>query len=243
MRNLYEACKIGDLESVKYFTSIQRRWDWNYGFACACENGHLEIAQLMISNGECSLLNGFLKACSGGHLQIVQFMVSEPGIISRWNEPRVWTYGLEYACMGGQLEMANWIILNAKETIDFNQCLYSACLGDHMELVHLLISKTGNTTDWNRGFFGACMGKMSAKAEKLMLLNGASYIPSVFLKWPRDEIQITRLLYFGAKLDTFDQIDGYQNLLKIIIAFKNSILGVRVLLPELLSLVSKFLIF
>ncbi len=69
---LDKMCKEG-----KYINIDNIKLNWNYGFAGACEGGHLNIVNLMIEKGSCLWNLGFYSACRGGHLNIVNLMIEK----------------------------------------------------------------------------------------------------------------------------------------------------------------------
>lgn len=48
---------------------------WNDGLIAACEHGHVDIAEYMISLGADNISDGFLSACQSGHVDVVKLMV------------------------------------------------------------------------------------------------------------------------------------------------------------------------
>lgn len=116
-----------------------------------------------------------------------------------------WMYGLNGACYGGHLDLAEWMI--SKGAINLGSGLYVACQYNHREVVKLLISKGMNK--WNKGLSGACRGDSIAHEAliKLMISCGADSCfrcgRSIYWHWDKEssdgvnwiKINLARILF------------------------------------------------
>ncbi len=97
------ACRNGDLLSI--VSSPYEEYVWNGGLYRACEGGHLNIIELMISKGagpHGGWNNGLFYACLGGHVPIVELLISKGA-----ND---WIGGLYHACRGGHMPIVELMI-------------------------------------------------------------------------------------------------------------------------------------
>lgn len=243
---LVGACHSGHLEIAQLMIS-KGADDWNSGLVSACEAGHLDLAQLMIANGAEDQVDHVLgSACLGGNLDIVRLLISrrEP------DSDQVWYLGLLYdACFGGHIPVVQFIIskIEIEEpeelTGDWNHGLEGACYGNHLSLVELMISKTGNRTRWHL-VHAYAREHNYPHLYKLMISKGVDI--SQYYQWPLHDQEILELLYrgpyFGISVAYFSNIPGYQGLVSLIAEIKNTILKAKVMLPDLLTIVSKCII-
>jgi ankyrin repeat protein len=108
------ACKTGNLEMVSEIISetdsdVDVDEDYNHGFDLACEFGHTEIVQLLLSHGVNSEVIGIQMACRKGHLEIVKMMLSYDGDYELH-------HCLECACADGHIEIINTILEHIKNS-------------------------------------------------------------------------------------------------------------------------------
>lgn len=212
---------------------------WNCALAHACYNDNKELVNLLISKGADAWNNGFYNACENGHFEIVQLLISKGA--------DGWDYGLHYACSGGCLKIVNLLISkieSLKFPCDWNFALCGACKGGHASIAKLVISKGASI------FFDAfnCAHSHDHMHIIHLLLGYHSkenpvrdYVRSYF-SWPRSSLFIIRLLYLKTPLDAFDQIYGYQDLKTNVSDVRQCILKSNTMLPDLLTIVSRYII-
>lgn len=247
------ACKAGHLHVVNFMIA-QGANDWPGGLCNACSCGHMPIVQLMIAKGADNWNQGLVSACLGGHMPIVQLMISKGA--------NGWNFGFCKACNGGNIDIVRLMI--SKGANMWNCGLCNACSGGHMEIIKLMIGLGAN--NWAEALWSAYSEghlhvvqlmisiseiapfelKGPFKELDLSSLNtkrtfGASIIDSC-CKWPKDQIQICKLIDLGTPVESFMNIYGYQGLLNLVSKIRDSILGSNVLLSDLLNIVTKCII-
>jgi len=79
-----------------------------------------------------------------------------------------WNWGLEGACLGGHIQLAEWFIKKGADNYSYG--LFGACEGGHIDCVELMIKY--DTCIFNLGLCGACKGGHKEIAE-LMIEKGA----------------------------------------------------------------------
>lgn len=245
--DFYQACRDGNLENVASIVSrINSLDELNDGFIDACIHGHLEIVNFLIASGANNWSCGLASACGNGHLKIVQLMINKGA--------KTFAEGLENACSGGYLEIVRLMIDCG--ALNFNHGFIYACGNGHLEIVNLMISKGAN--DWNEGLYRAYLGDHN-DVQKLMISKGADRV-IWYMSWPRDKPEIENLLYFGAPMSMFRDVINYQQFENYLVDVKKSILNAgrkvrtnsdstsslntnqTVLLPDLLNIISQFII-
>jgi len=135
----------------------------NESFKLACENGHLEVAQWLLSikpdinisaDDDCA----FRWTCDYGHLEVAQWLRSiKPDInISAEDD---WAF--KGACENGHLEVAQWLLsikpdINISAEYDFS--FIFACQGGHLDVSRWLCTldnryqieiKNNKIIDWD----------------------------------------------------------------------------------------------
>ena len=89
-------------------THDRSQCDSQKAFASECKEGHLELAQWLVSLGGVDIHaydeGAFRGACYNGHLELAQWLVSLGGIDIHANEAFRW------ACGNGHLEVAQWLV-------------------------------------------------------------------------------------------------------------------------------------
>jgi ankyrin repeat protein len=136
-----QLCSIGLVEQLLVFCLNTKQktnncsisLNFNLGLNYACQNGQLEIVNLMIKKGATNWNWGISGACQNGQLKIVNLMIEKGA--DDWNE------GLYTACQGGHLEIVNLMI--EKGAYDWNNGLSAAYHGRHLEIINLMIEKGG----------------------------------------------------------------------------------------------------
>jgi hypothetical protein len=126
-----EACLSGSIEKVLELIK-NGNTSWTKGLVGACEGGHLQLAQLMVSKG--ANYRGpwsFICACRSGNWDLVMYLIS----LGRDD----WELGLYGACFGGHKNLVDFFI--SKGAIYFDGGLYGACKGGHLHLIKFLISE------------------------------------------------------------------------------------------------------
>ena len=119
--------KTKSLEEIKPYINKE-------GFIWACENGHVEIAQWIMSSIIAYDINAFIELCRYGELQLAQdFYSINPEIdISADNER-----SFKIVCENGYLEMAKWLLSVKPDiniSIDDNHALKYARKNGHMKI-------------------------------------------------------------------------------------------------------------
>ena len=137
------ACTIDNRLSIVQSNYIQ---SWiNDGLVAACEGGHLDLVQLMITKGADDWNGGLYDACRGGHQALVHLMITKGA-----ND---WNYVLEGVCVGGHQALVQLMITKGAD--NWNHGLNGACEGGHQALVQLMITK--GAYGWNGGLYSACV--------------------------------------------------------------------------------------
>jgi len=112
------------------------------GFIWACENGHMEVAQWVMSFIVANDINAFIDLCRYGELQLAQeFYSINPELdISAVNER-----SFKIVCENGYLEMAKWLLSVKPDiniSVDDNHALKYARKNGHMKLASWLETLT-----------------------------------------------------------------------------------------------------
>lgn len=260
---LYYACLHEHLNVVNFLISeIQSNIDennnhWNCGFAGACNSGNLELVNLMISKpGKRNWDNGFGIACIKGHINVVHSIISNTAGKTKTEfesetkaRGRVfdWNFGLSRAASHGHMDIVRFMV--SKGANDWNASLYGACSGGHIDIVQFIIEKIEQDNDeitietiWNHCLGAAYVGG-NVKIAHLIIskLKNISNKIHDFYCWPGD-CKIVELLYLGTPLSIFSKILGYQTLQVCVSNVKQSILRSSVMLPDLLNIVSQYII-
>ena len=158
-QNFKSACSIDDRLSIIQSNCVQ---DWiNDGFIAACQGGHQDLVQLLITKDANDWNYGLYAACEDGYQELVQLMITKGA-----ND---WNTALYNACGGGHQTLAELMI--TKGANDWNRALYAACVAGHQALVQLMITKGAN--NWNIALYGACRGGHQALVQ-LMITKGAN---------------------------------------------------------------------
>lgn len=267
---LRKACKSGNIKSVNRF--LKRTQDWNSGLYGACEGGHMDLVELMISKGANEWHGAMGSACHGGNLEIVKLIAPKT---DRYGSLQ---YGLREACLAGHFEIVKYLF--SKGAYFTNDALYAACIYGNLEIVKFLALQAlqssqgsqslNNNCDYDIGLYGACVGG-HVEIARFMISRGSHKWPSALkcaqsvgaldvvhlliskataaggainlgYKWPKHKSQIVKLLYLGTPLEKFIKIKGYPMLKEYILDIKQSILDSNVLLPDLVKIISKCIV-
>lgn len=221
---LYGACDGGHMKLVNFFIE-KGATDWNRGMDHACFAGHLKIVKLMIRKGATRL--DLYRSCLQGHTKIVDFLVNKGSTD--------WEGGLYGACLGGHMEL---VTLMATKALEWDHGLCAACERGHIEIVKFMITK--GATNWDMGLYNAWLYN-HAEIEKMMIDNGATNISSLY-GWSDSKEKIIGLLYMNLEVEKLKTINGFDKLQSEITLTKTSILKSQVLLPDLLTIVAKYII-
>lgn len=131
------------------------RYILDWGLQAACEGGHRDIAELMISKGATDLRDGLEGACEYGHRHIVEFFFE---IAEKSNDDDyvkvIKDCALKSACANGRRDLVDFVISKGANSWEYG--FVGACAGGHRDIVDLMISK--GATDWKEGFISACDG-------------------------------------------------------------------------------------
>ena len=108
------------------------------GFIWACENGHMEVAQWVMSFIVANDINAFIELCINGELELAQdFYSINPEIDISVDNERIF----KIVCKNGYLEMAKWLLSVKPDiniSIDDNHALKYARKNGHMKLASWL---------------------------------------------------------------------------------------------------------
>jgi len=137
---LYGATKGENIEIVKLmldigFENLQTK-DLNISLEIACENGNLDIVELLILYGADDLESGMQIACKYGHFDIVKYLTKYG--LKKWNNYLV------YACHSGNVELVKYLIL--KGANDFDAGFHAACLYNRRNIAKLIYKKINDVT-------------------------------------------------------------------------------------------------
>lgn len=223
---------------ISKMPNVVRFINWNHIFYGACRGGHIEIVQFAISKGADDWTYGFQAACHSGHMPMIEFIISKLNEVYTTNWTNIWRMGLNHACLGGHMNIAKFMISKASGGCDWNLAFLEACSGGSMELVQFMISKGADC--WIYGLHNA-WANSHIEIVGLMISKGVDCLDR-FYSWPKRDFEIYKLLYLGIKLDKFSKILGYQELQTLVAHTRQSILKNRMMLPDLLGIVSEYII-
>ena len=112
------------------------------GFIWACENGHTEVAQWVMSFIVANDINAFIDLCINGELELAQeFYSINPELDISVDNERIF----KIVCENGYLEMAKWLLLVKPDiniSIDDNNAFKYAQKNGHMKLASWLETLT-----------------------------------------------------------------------------------------------------
>lgn len=242
MSDIIERCIDGD--DVAIINSILNQprqdcqpnnWDWNTLLQAACIGGNVDVVQLMISKGANDWPSGFQAACKNNHVPIAELMNSK---ISKDGGTCDWRNGFDLGCLYGNLDIVLLAISKLRELQEFSE----------FSDLHQESYGWNRPYYWDRGLYCAnyksnfaISTTESLKVQRLMILNGATNINSIY-GYSKNFNKIIGLLYLEVPIETFSGIEGYENILARINNVKQSILNVDVMLVDLLSIVSRCII-
>jgi len=136
-----EGCKSGSKSVVKFLAERPENKDSlgvpEYGFARACENGHLQIVTFCltkfsrIQNTKADFEDGFRLACLNGHADVAKLLISKGAC--DWNK------AFRSACKGGHFELA--VTLAERGATDFRKGLFWALECANNKLAKFCVQK------------------------------------------------------------------------------------------------------
>jgi len=135
----YRLC-VSDLEKAKMMHS-RDEVDIHAGNDCAlrwsCENGHLEVAQWLHSQGaDIRVWNdcAFRWSCVKGHLEVAQWLHSQGANIHAQND-----HAFRRSCLNGHLKVAQWLHLRGADIHAKNDCAFErSCENGRLEVAQWL---------------------------------------------------------------------------------------------------------
>jgi hypothetical protein len=124
-------CLNGDIDSINKLIDDNPtgKFDWNWGMWNACQNGNIEIVNLMISKGADSWNIGLNYACESGNIEIVNLIISKGA-----ND---WGWGLTGACWRGHLYLVKLMI--SKGATEIHHTMVIARKKEYWNILHFLI--------------------------------------------------------------------------------------------------------
>ena len=155
-------------------THDRSQCDSQKAFASECKEGHLELAQWLVSLGGVDIHaydeGAFRGACYKGHLELAQWLVSLGGVdIHAYDEG-----AFRGACYNGHLELAQWLVSLGGIDIHANEAFRWACGNGHLEVAQWLVSLGGIDIHANDegAFRGACYNGHLELAKWVYSLGG-----------------------------------------------------------------------
>jgi ankyrin repeat protein len=147
LEQFVDLCISGKLEEAKKFLEENPTIDptakndlyFRNALGCACESGHLEVAQWLYQINPDNAEFAFQKACINGNLDFAKWLLEvKPTIdISSHDD-----YAFRWVCKYGNLELAQWL-LNVKPDIDISanneEAFREACYNKHLEVAKWLL--------------------------------------------------------------------------------------------------------
>jgi hypothetical protein len=103
----------------------------NWGLIGACQGGHRDLAELMITKGARGIDSGLYFTCREGHEELAKLMIIKGA--------KSFDKSIYFACQRGYEELVNLMIMNGAD--NFNYGLQGACQGGHKNLIDLMITK------------------------------------------------------------------------------------------------------
>src|SRR3989304_4980498 len=106
INNFKVCCINNEIISIKILSLTNNKLNWDRGLRYACEGGHRDLVDLIISLGAdyCGWHEGLWGACEGGYRDIVSLMIEHGA--NNWNG------GLVSACEGGHRDIVDFMIEN-----------------------------------------------------------------------------------------------------------------------------------
>lgn len=96
------ACQEGNMELIEYLEQLYHHFDYNVGLIAACESGHFNVINRMLSKGAHNYNYALFAACEGGHTEIANLMIDLGA--NDFNK------ALHRACINNHIELAKLII-------------------------------------------------------------------------------------------------------------------------------------
>ena len=172
-KELETVCKQGNFDIFMLLVLKNKgKWFSHYALSTACENGHLEIVQYMMTHINVKLLAGnYYRCCKSGNLELVKYIHSNKAQwgfayandgshyythSGYWGNPYFFDldYGLYCAATSGNMELVKFII-NIGAT-NYDRGLQGACEKGHTKIAMFMIEKGANR--WNDALKSACGG-------------------------------------------------------------------------------------
>lgn len=219
--------------------------EWGRALSLACAGGCMDIVKLIISKGAKNWSYSLGNACKSGNMEIAKLMISKAHEAKEKQERFIdWFYAFESACQGAHLDMVKFILdQHAKDSKNLELGILKS-----LDIYEYNSEKSDDDDDfdrvpkfeWNYGLKCAIENNCMPLAH-FLILKGANNIDKV-CEWPWDLHKISKLLYLGTRLDVFSNIRGFKQLKSHVFKIQQSILGSSVMISDLLSLVSTFIV-
>lgn len=223
-----------DRELADFLNSTDAK-TWHEGFCIACTIGNKPIVQALILQGANYWNDGLCSACDGGQIDIAQLMIS--------NGANDYNAGLYRACAAGSMSIVQFMI--SKGANDWIHALYVACRSGWLSIVELIISKRENQwtiDELNSAFTCAWYNDYSCVRVIVFLISKGATKIQEHVEWPEDSDFIYELLYLKVPLETFFGAYGYEDLQARVFDTRQAIVKSNVMLSDLLSIVSKYIV-
>ena len=200
-----EACRYGQIDVVRYLMSKYK--GLSCGIYSAIREGHMDIVELILQNGDVDKNTCFIEACASGDMRLVNMFMTDHipslnmGLLGACRAGNVnlaldlisrgagdLDEALNIACAGGKLSPLNKSqsysyevlalnLLNIGARIDPNRTFYSVCRGGNEYLLNKICSMS--EVNINQGLAGACAGGHLWLVEDL-ISRGARHIAHGF---------------------------------------------------------------
>lgn len=139
----------------------------------AAQGGQLDMVKWIFNNGyilnkyDANACDSLMSCtCRGGHTEIIEYMI-EKGV-------DCWIEGFNGACIGGNVNIINWMMkLSGINTFPLSG-LYHACVGGHKHIINMFIEKNVNNLDG--GLQGACAGGQLDIAKWMIQLGSTDFV-------------------------------------------------------------------
>jgi len=192
-------CKIGNLEMLKYFMDINRKFILSVSIhkilRISCQYGHFEMVKFLYTcykqeleiikqciDFEMDILKEqlFQSACEFGQIDVLNFILDK----SRYNEP-FYRFGIAHACQHGQNDAVKLLFSHEKSMhgrFDLHWFFLDACQGGNIKLIKFLVKKAKKEKT-QLYFYEGMNNSSSKKIIKYLKKKERKYSPSIMWCW------------------------------------------------------------